>query len=66
MTHLTQFLQNSVGDNAFGQSFPTYTAEFEATSQSRICFYPTIKIVDGTGNAEVNVYIDNIKVQIAK
>ena len=66
VTHLTQFLQNSVGDNAFGQSFPTYTAEFEATSQSRICFYPTIKIVDGTGNAEVNVYIDNIKVQIAK
>lgn len=66
VTHFTQILQSSVGDNAFGQSFPTYTAEFDATSQSRICFYPIVKIVDGIGNAEVNVYIDNIKVQIAK
>ena len=65
-THLTEYLQDSVGDNAFGQSFPTYTAEFEATSQSRICFYPTLSISDGIVNAEVHVYIDNIKVQIAK
>ena len=64
----TVTLSNSVGDNAFGQSFPTYTTDFPATSATRICFYPGITTIDDRldGNAEINVYIDNIKVQITK
>lgn len=67
-TYQNVTLSNSVGDNAFGQSFPTYTIDFPATSATRICFYPGITTTDDRldGNAEINVYIDNIKVQIIK
>ena len=65
-TYYNQVLTNDVGDNAFGQSFPTYTAEFPVTPSSRIVFYPTLATASGTGNTEVNVYLDNIKVSIAK
>lgn len=65
-TLFTQVLADNVGDNAFGQSFPTYTTEMSVTSDTRLCFYPTLKTESGTGNTEVNVYIDNLKVQIAK
>jgi hypothetical protein len=65
-TLFTQDLVDSVGDNAFGQSFPTYTATMSVTSDTRLCFYPTLTTASGTGNTEVNVYIDNIKVSITK
>ena len=65
-TYFYQALADNAGNNAFGQSFPTYTAEFPATSSNRIVFYPTLTTASGTGNTEVSVYIDNIKVSIAK
>ncbi len=67
-TFFTQSLANNVGDNAFGQSFPTYETDFPVTSDTRICFYPNLKTaeVGFAGNIEVNVYIDNIRVSIAK
>ena len=65
-TYFYQALADNAGNNAFGQSFPTYTSEFPATSSSRIVFYPTLTTASGTGNTEVSVYIDNIKVSIAK
>ena len=67
-TWFTQFLADTVGDNAFGQSFPTYMTEFQATSDTRICFYPHLKTAEASfaNNVEINVYIDNIKVSITK
>ena len=66
-TWYEQPLAETAGDNDFGKQFPTYSTEFAVSSNSRICFYPTIKTEDGlAGNTEVNVYIDNIKVSIAK
>ncbi len=66
-TLFSKSMSSTVGDNAFGQTFPTYSTEFAVTSESRICFYPTISCEDsGISNAEVNVYLDNIKVQIAE
>lgn len=67
-TYFTQAMEDKAGAEAFGQTFPTYTADFSVTSDSRICFYPTLvtESVDFIGNAEVNVYIDNIKVSIMK
>lgn len=66
-TLFSKSMSSTVGDNAFGQTFPTYSTEFAVTSESRICFYPTISCEDGgVNNAEINVYLDNIKVQIAE
>lgn len=66
-TLFSKSMSSTVGDNAFGQTFPTYSTEFTVTSESRICFYPTLSCEDsGVSNAEINVYLDNIKVQIAK
>jgi hypothetical protein len=65
-TYYTKALGDNAGDNDFGKSFPTYSAEMPVTNSSRLCFYPTLKTGDGTGNTEVNVYIDNIKVSIVK
>ena len=67
-TFYSQSLADTAGDNAFGQSFPTYITDYTVTSDTRICFYPTLKTEDAkiAGNTEVNVYIDNIRVSIAK
>lgn len=65
-TFFTQTLADNASDNAFGQSFPTYSTEFPVSSDTRICFYPTLSTASGTGNTEVNVYLDNIKVSIVK
>ena len=65
-TFFYQSLANNAGDNAFGQSFPTYSAEIPVSSTSRIVFYPTLTTASGTGNTEVNVYVDNIKVSIVE
>ena len=65
-TWYEQALAETAGAEDFGMTFPTYTTDFTVSSDSRICFYPTIKTSDGIGNTEINVYIDNIKLQIAK
>ena len=66
-TWYEQPLAETAGEDDFGATFPTYTTEFAVSSNSRICFYPTIKSEDGfAGNTEINVYIDNIKLQIVK
>ncbi len=68
-TTFAQNLADNAGDNAFGQSFPTYTTDLQqATSDTRICFYSHLKTNEASfaNNVEVNVYIDNIKVSIAK
>ena len=62
-------LGNNFGENAFGSTFPTQTADVStATQATRLCFYPTINSVESgmASNAECNVYIDNIRVSIAK
>ena len=53
---------------SFGDKFPTYTTEMEMmTNSSRICFYPyTSMVYDDINNNECAIYIDNIKVSIAK
>lgn len=60
-------LSETAGSDDFGKRFPTYSTEFAVSSTTRICFYPTISCEDsGVGNSEINVYLDNIKVSIAK
>lgn len=60
-------LSETAGSDDFGKKFPTYSTEFSVSSTTRICFYPTIICEDsGIGNSEINVYLDNIKVSIAK
>ena len=66
-TWYEQPLAETAGADDFGATFPTYTTDFAVSSDSRICFYPTLKTEDGfAGNTEINVYVDNIKLQIAK
>lgn len=67
-TYFTRVLANDTGNDAFGQAFPTYTTtDFRATSNTRLCFYPTLSPTsDKTGNIEINVYVDNIRVWIAQ
>ena len=65
-TFFYQSLANNAGDNAFGQSFPTYSTEIPAGADTRIVFYPTLTTASGTGNSEVMVYLDNIRLSIAK
>ena len=65
-TYFYQALADNAGNDDFGKTFPTYTTEFPATPSSRIVFYPTLTTASGTGNTEVSVYIDNIRVSIAK
>ena len=65
----TPDLGNSYGDNAFTETFPTFeTSIAAATSATRLVFYPAINCTTNkkTGNAEINIYIDNIRVSIAK
>lgn len=67
-THYTFQNLTDVGDNAFGGTFPTFSTDIaSATADTRLCFYPIIECDnDSTGNAEGNVYIDNIRVSITK
>lgn len=62
-------MPNAYGADDFLNTYPTHTVSgVEATKKTRLCFYPsTAFIKEGIGiNAEFNVYIDNIKVQIIK
>lgn len=61
-------MPNSFGNDDFLNSYPTHIVTgVDATSQTRLVFYPTSSFnKEGLGvNAEFNIYIDNIKVQIA-
>ena len=65
----TPNLGSNYGNDAFGETFPTFEVSVpSATSATRIVFYPAIDCTTNkkTGNAEINVYIDNIRVSIAK
>lgn len=60
-------MPNAYGADDFLNTYPTHVVKgVEATKATRLCFYPsTAFIKEGLGiNAEFNVYIDNIKVQI--
>ena len=61
-------MESKYTTSSFGDKFPTYSAEmYEMTNGSRICFYPfTSMAYDGINNNECAIYIDNIKVSIAK
>ena len=61
-------MSNVYGNNAFGATFPTYeSAISKVDSTTRLVFYVTFTGSESFAcNAEFNVYLDNIKVQIAK
>lgn len=61
-------MSNVYGNNAFGATFPTYeSAISKVDSTTRLVFYVTFTGSESfASNAEFNVYLDNIKVQIAK
>lgn len=62
-------MESKYTTSSFGDKFPTYSAEmYEMTNGSRICFYPFTSMVkeDTAYNNECAIYIDNIKVSIAK
>ena len=62
-------MESKYSTSSFGDKFPTYSAEmYEMTNGSRICFYPFTSMVQENMayNNECGIYIDNIKVSIAK
>lgn len=61
-------MANDFGDNAFGVAYPTHEATIGgATSSTRLVFYTIFTGSEEFAcNAEFNVYMDNIRVQIAK
>ena len=61
-------MSNVYGNNAFGATFPTYeSAISKVDSTTRLVFYVTFTGSESfASNAEFNVYLDNIKVQIVK
>ena len=62
-------MESKYSTSSFGDKFPTYSAEmYEMTNGSRICFYPFTSMVkeDMAYNNECGIYIDNIRVSIAK
>lgn len=65
---MTSNLGNTYGNDAFGETYPTFEMGVPAaTSATRLVFYPAINCDNSkTGNAEINIYIDNIRVSIAK
>lgn len=67
-TYFLQMMSSQYTTSSFGSTFPTLNAEVtDVTSQTRLCFYPITTLqIDGIGNDECAVYIDNIKVSIVK
>lgn len=63
-------LGNNLSDDAFSSEFPTQVSTtISVTPLTRFCFYPSADTsggTAGTGNAEVNIYLDNIKVKIVQ
>ncbi len=67
-TYAAITMESKYTKSSFGESFPTYTVDMEnMTNGTRICFYPFTSFqMTGIDNDECIVYIDNIKVSIAK
>ena len=65
-THFLQMMSSQYTTSSFGSTFPTLDATvYDATPQTRLCFYPITTLqIDGVGNDECAVYIDNIRVSI--
>lgn len=60
-------IEDNCGEDSFNSTFTTRTATvYNANSENRICFYVDYTAASGTGNCEFNVYLDNIRVKIAK
>jgi hypothetical protein len=58
-----------VGSEAFGDVYTPFSTEVKVPYNARLCFYPTMSVTTeaiSVGNCETSVYIDNIKVSIAK
>ena len=59
----------SVGSEAFNDNYSQFSTEIKVPYNSRLCFYPTMSVTTeaiSVGNCETSVYIDNIRVSIAK
>jgi hypothetical protein len=60
----------NVGNEALNETYSPYNVEvMNVTASTRLCFYPLMSVDSGaitTGNCETSVYIDNIRVSIAK
>lgn len=67
-THYTSSsMSASFGAEDFNGNYPSHSVSVSsANSQTRLCFYPRISASAwwGTANAEINIYIDNIKVSV--
>lgn len=60
-------ITDAYGSSDFNSTFPSYeTLLLGANDMTRIVFYPSFTGGSGIVNGELNVYIDNIKVQIAE
>lgn len=60
-------ITSEFGENAFTSTFNTFESELsKMTSSTRIVFYVIYTGSSDISNAEFNVYIDNIKLQISK
>ena len=66
VTQFSQPLSSQYTLSSFGSIFPTLNAEINGvTRDTRLVFYPTTSIViDGIGNDEFAIYVDNIRVSI--
>ena len=59
----------SVGSEAYNDNYSQFSTEIKVPYNSRLCFYPTMSVTTeaiSVGNCETSVYIDNIRVSIAK
>lgn len=65
-TQFSQPLSSQYTLSSFGSTFPTLNAEINGvTRDTRLVFYPTTSIlIDGLGNDEFAIYIDNIRISI--
>ena len=65
-THFTEFLPDSYAIDSWTSSFPTKSISVPGVTEAhRLCFYvDTSATLNGIGNEEFFVYIDNIKVSI--
>lgn len=65
-TQFSQVMSSQYTLSSFGSIFPTLNAEIKGvTRDTRLVFYPTTSIlIDGVGNDEFAIYIDNIRISI--
>lgn len=70
VTQSTVEVASGYGEDAFGQTFQTYSTGNNVvgvTRNTRLCFYPSsVHSSGGISNCESNIYLDNIRVSIAR